>query len=217
MKRYEEVVSFHGHSCPGLALGYRVALAALKAMNREKISEDEELVAVVENDSCAVDAIQVVTGCTFGKGNLIFRDYGKQAYTFLRRPSGEGMRISIDFIPPEETAREKELWRRYGRGDRTAEVLRAVHDRKAKKTRAILDAPDKALLKIAKVKTPLPPEARIYQSLACAMCGEKMAEPRARVREGKIVCIPCFEGGSGRMLRSVLRGVRANRAKKSLR
>ncbi|MCL4475086.1 MAG: FmdE family protein [Nitrospirae bacterium] len=193
MKRFEEVVSFHGHSCPGLALGYRVALAALKAMDMEKISEDEELVAIVENDSCAVDAIQAVTGCTFGKGNLIFKDYGKQAYTFVKRPSGNGIRISIDFTPPEETEKEKELWRRYGRGDRSEEVVRAVHNRKARKTRAILESPEKALLKITKVKVPLPQEARIYQSLSCGMCGEKMAEPKARVKEGKIVCIPCFE------------------------
>ena len=37
---------------------------------------DEEIVAIVENDACGVDALQCVTGCTFGKGNLIFRDYG---------------------------------------------------------------------------------------------------------------------------------------------
>lgn len=193
MKRFEEVISFHGHSCPGLALGYRVALAALRVMEMENISEDEELVAMVENDSCAVDAIQVVTGCTFGKGNLIFKDYGKQAYTFVKRPSGNAIRISIDFTAPEETEKEKELWRRYSQGDRSEEVVRAVHNRKAKKTKAILEAPESALLKITKVKIPLPQEARIYQSLSCGMCGEKTAEPKARVKNGKIVCIPCFE------------------------
>lgn len=46
---------------------------------------DEEMVAIVENDSCAVDAIQVLTGCTLGKGNLIFRDYGKQHLYKTRR------------------------------------------------------------------------------------------------------------------------------------
>ena len=56
--------------------------------------EDEELVAIVENDSCSVDAIQYVTGCTMGKGNLIFRDYGKHAYTFFNRNTGKGIRIT---------------------------------------------------------------------------------------------------------------------------
>ncbi len=162
-------------------------------MEMDGMSEDEELVAIVENDSCAVDAIQVVTGCTFGKGNLIYRDYGKQAYTFLRRPLGEAIRISIDFNPPEETEEEKEMWRRYSRGDRSEDVLRAVHDRKARKTKAILEAPESELLRITKVNVTLPSEARIYQSLTCEVCGEKMAEPRARLKNGKIVCIPCFE------------------------
>lgn len=195
MKSFDEVVDFHGHSCPGLALGYRVALAALKAMDMEKISEDEELVAIVENDSCAVDAIQAVTGCTFGKGNLLYKDYGKQVYTFLKRPSGEAVRISIDFIFSQETEEEKEMWSRYSQGDRSKEVMEAVHNRRAKKTKAILNAPESELLKIKKVNIPAPPEARIYQSITCEMCGEKVAEPKARVKEGKIVCIPCFEKG----------------------
>jgi len=62
-------------ACPGLPGSLR-ALKELKGR-----AEDEELVAVVENNLCAVDAVQVMTGCTFGKGNLIFRDYGKQVYT----------------------------------------------------------------------------------------------------------------------------------------
>ncbi|NOZ25951.1 MAG: formylmethanofuran dehydrogenase, partial [Nitrospirae bacterium] len=71
---FEDAVRFHGHVCPGLALGYRVSDLVLRELGPR--SEDEELVAIVENNSCAVDAIQVMTGCTFGKGNLIFRDYG---------------------------------------------------------------------------------------------------------------------------------------------
>jgi len=111
MKTFDEVVKFHGHSCPGLALGYRVAVAAVKELNMENISEDEEVVAIVENDSCAVDAIQVLTGCTFGKGNLIFKDCGKQVYTFIKRPSEEAVRISIDFIPPKKQKQRRKCGR----------------------------------------------------------------------------------------------------------
>lgn len=193
MKDFTVVADFHGHSCPGLAFGYRVALAALKEATMEQISEDEELVAIVENDSCAVDAIQVMTGCTFGKGNLIFRDYGKQVYTFIKRPSGDAVRISIDFTPEEETEEEKEMWLRYSRGDCAEDVLKTVHNRRAKKMKAILEASDSELLKITKLKMPSPPEARIYRSIRCGICGEKVAEPKARVKDGKIVCIPCSE------------------------
>jgi formylmethanofuran dehydrogenase subunit E len=194
MKTFEDVVEFHGHSCPGLALGYRASVFALKHLGDR--SADEELVAIVENNSCAVDAVQVVTGCTFGKGNLIFRDYGKQVYTLIKRPSGEGIRISVDWKSPEETKEEKRMWERYMNGDQSEEVLKKVHNRKSKKIDLILNLSDKELFRVIRGKMDLPEEARIYKSLTCAVCGEKMMEPRARVKDGKIVCIPCFENNN---------------------
>jgi len=80
-------VAFHGHWCPGLAVGIRAAEWALREMGR---AADEEIVAVVETDMCGVDAIQFLTGCTFGKGNLIHRDWGKNAFSFYRRRDGKG-------------------------------------------------------------------------------------------------------------------------------
>ena len=73
-------IDFHGHLCPGLAWGIRVSEAALAMLGPR--SQDEELVAVVETDSCAVDAIQYLTGCTFGKGNLRYLDHGQNVFTF---------------------------------------------------------------------------------------------------------------------------------------
>jgi len=191
MKTFEDVVAFHGHACPGLALGYRVSLYALKMLGDR--ASDEELTATVENSSCAVDAVQVLTGCTFGKGNLIFRDYGKHVYTFIRRPSGEGIRISVDWRSPEETEEGKIMWERYMKGDRSEEVLNMVHDGKAKKIDIIMNAKDDELFTVTKSGIALPEEARIYPSVRCACCSEKVMEPRARLRDGKIVCIPCFD------------------------
>ena len=54
---------------------------------------DEEVVALVETDMCGVDAIQYLTGCTFGKGNLIHKDYGKNAFTFYRRRDNKAVRM----------------------------------------------------------------------------------------------------------------------------
>jgi len=191
MKTYDEIVDFHGHSCPGLALGFRVSLRALTECKGR--SEDEELVAIVENNSCAVDAIQVMTGCTFGKGNLIFKDYGKQVYTFFKRPSGKSVRISVHWQKPAESEEEKMMWNRYAKGDHSKKVLTFVHNRKAVKVRQILDAAEKELMEVTKGRQELPAEARIYPSIPCDACGEKVMEPRVRVRSGKLLCIPCFE------------------------
>lgn len=188
--KFEDVVKFHGHSCPGLALGYRVAIAALEELGGR--SHDEEIVCIVENDSCAVDAVQVITGCTFGKGNLIFKDYGKQVYTFIDRRSGKAVRISVDF-EFKETEHERTLWQRFMEGERTHEVIEFIQKRKAEKIKQILNAKKEEILKITYPEIAPPKEAKIFKSIRCENCGEKVAEPKARLLNGKVLCIPCFE------------------------
>jgi formylmethanofuran dehydrogenase subunit E len=57
----------------------------------------------------------------------------------------------------------------------------------------ILNAKGKDIYKVVEVKIKRPEEARIYSSLQCSMCKEKVMEPKARIKHGKIVCIPCSE------------------------
>ncbi len=62
---YAEIIRSHGLECPGLAIGYKMAIAAMESLERLR-AENEERVAIVENDACGVDALQCITGCTFG-------------------------------------------------------------------------------------------------------------------------------------------------------
>jgi formylmethanofuran dehydrogenase subunit E len=48
---FSEVTKFHGHSCPGTAIGYRAGEIAIRKLLSSR-ADDEELVAIVENDSC---------------------------------------------------------------------------------------------------------------------------------------------------------------------
>ncbi|OGW40959.1 MAG: hypothetical protein A2Y97_03225 [Nitrospirae bacterium RBG_13_39_12] len=192
VKSFEDVIDFHGHICPGLALGYRVSVCALKELIGERAS-DEELVAIVENNSCAIDAVQIITGCTFGKGNLIFNDYGKQVYTFIKRSSGNSIRISVNWESPKETKEEKYMWNRYIKGDHSNEVLEVVHSKKSDKVNIILNANEDELLKVTKGKMDLPEKAKIYPSLRCSICWEKVMKPKTKVKNGNILCYPCFE------------------------
>jgi formylmethanofuran dehydrogenase subunit E len=163
---WNEVVGFHGHQCPGLATGYRVALIALREMEQRR-AIDEELVAIVENDACGVDAIMYMTGCTLGKGNLIYRDYGKQVYTFVCRQNGKAIRIAVK---PQ-------------RG--------SVAEDRQRRIEHILNMPEEEFCTIKEVHIDIPPKARIFNSVICAQCGETVSEARARIKDGKIVCIPC--------------------------
>jgi formylmethanofuran dehydrogenase subunit E len=188
---WEKVLEFHGHSCPGVATGYRVARIALKELQAIRAA-DEELVAIVENDACGVDAVQVLTGCSIGKGNLIYRDHGKQVYTFACRNSGRSVRISVIgkvWKSPEYSELRKKVFN----GTATEKEREDFNRRQQDRTRSILEMPEEEFCQVRHVQIELPSRSRIFDTHLCAACGEPVMEPRARVQDGKIVCIPCAE------------------------
>jgi len=189
---FAEVVGFHGHICPGLAMGYMAAEFAVQELGFER-DRDEELVAVVENNSCAVDAIQMVTGCTFGKGNFIFKDYGKQVYTFMKRSGGEALRLAVKWEPPAEDPVTADYWKKYMAGDRSPEVTRAVADRKRKKADDILSANPQDLFSCTYEAEKLPTPGQIHPTVICQTCGDRVMKPKAKEENGLFYCIPCME------------------------
>jgi len=179
---WERAVEFHGHVCPGLAIGFRAAQLGLERLGAGR-AVDEEMVAIVENDACGVDAVQVLTGCTFGKGNLIFRDFGKHVYTFAHRSSPRAVRVAVPagaFHHPGSA----------GRSGADTEARRA--EWRERQVQAILAAGEDAF-DIREAVLTLPPRAARLPSVTCYRCGESVMETRARVRDGKTVCIPCRE------------------------
>lgn len=190
--QWKQSVSFHGHACAGLAVGYRVARIALEYFGDCR-DRDEELVAVVENDSCAVDAIQVVTGCTFGKGNLWFRDHGKNAYTFFSREKRKGLRISV--LPEVwiKSGEFHEIWQKISSGAASQDDYKKLWEIQEANIRHIFELPEEAFCVKKEVAFDPPEKARIFRSLTCSICNEQVSEHRARIMNGKTVCIPCFE------------------------
>ena len=189
---WEEVVKFHGHSCMGLATGYRVAEAALKALDNDR-DIDEEIVAVVENDNCSIDAIQYVTGCTFGKGNLIFYDYGKPVYTFARRSNQKAVRIVAKGLDDNKYRELADLRQKISSGEFTAEEQERFKQLSSEAMQQLLSEPLDNVVDVLEITYNIPEKARIFNSITCNSCGEKVMEPRARVENGEIVCIPCAE------------------------
>lgn len=189
----EGVKRFHGHWCPGLAIGIRVAEVALREIGSH--SEDEEIVAIVETGNCAVDAIQYLVGCTFGKGNLIHLDYGKNAFTFIRRSDGKAIRI---VVRPGRFGEEDSALADLARKARQGQATEAEREQlRQARIRQILERPGEAFLDVQAVEAVIPAPARIYSSIICAGCGEQVMETRARLLDGQTYCLPCFEHRQG--------------------
>ena len=165
----DQTIGFHGHSCPGLAIGIRVSELALQQLNiaDSKAPDSKGVVCVVETDMCGVDAIQFLTDCTYGKGNLIHKDFGKAGFTFFDRDKNIGFRAVY------------------------IKQAKSIDDRNA----YIKEIMESDLGKLFKVETitnsPVKP-ARILQSIECENCKEMVMESRIRRFDDKYLCIPCF-------------------------
>lgn len=163
---WERCIEFHGHACPALAIGYRAGEYILK--QNFSFSHDEEIVCVTENDACGVDAVQVLTGCTIGKGNLIYRGTGKQAFSFFNRKTGDKIRLVF---------KKKLDWQ-----GMDMETLQNY----------ILEAPIEELFDFKMPNYEIPDKAQIFSSIECELCGESASENKIRLQEGKKVCLDCF-------------------------
>ena len=98
---YKAGLLLHGHKCPAMPMGLRAGQAALQALGVERAT-DGQLTALVEIDSdhcatCYAEGVMMATGCTFGKGNLVFKDYGKNVYTIVSRDKNRAVRIAQKF------------------------------------------------------------------------------------------------------------------------
>ncbi|NLL69777.1 MAG: formylmethanofuran dehydrogenase [Epulopiscium sp.] len=164
-KEWEKSVAFHGHACPGLAIGFKACEAAKKKLGIT-FSKDEEIVCVTENDACGVDAIQVLTGCSMGKGNLIYRGTGKQAFSFFNRTRDESVRIVLKPFQEEMDRQQRQQY--------------------------ILEADIDELFVFKKPTFQLPERARLFTSVICEECGEAAPEHKIRLQNGKKVCLDCF-------------------------
>lgn len=192
-----KVVEFHGHLCPGLTHGIRAAEIALRELG--PAAQDEEIVAVVETDSCAVDAIQVLVGCTFGKGNLVHLDYGKHAFTFARRSDGLALRVVGKPRPPRPEDPEVEALRQRVRcGEASAEGLEAVEALWRERSLAVLDVEEDELYDLQTLEGyVLPERASVCRSVRCDACGEMAMASRMRLLDGMSLCVPCYERAAG--------------------
>lgn len=187
----EKTVAFHGHSCPGLAIGIRAAELALQ---RLAPAEGKELVAVVETDMCGVDAIQFLTGCTFGKGNLIHKDYGKMAFNFFDRNRNIGFRAVLRKEIGGEVGPElRSLTRKAEAGKASPEELTRLGQLREELQRRYMESDLDQMFIVGDPSFPVPKRARILSSLQCEACGEMTMESRTRRFDGKVLCLPCFE------------------------
>ena len=166
MKTWQDCVAFHGHECGGLTIGYKASLYAIDLLKLE-FSADEQVVCITENDACGVDAIQVMLGCSIGKGNLLFHMRGKQAFSFYNRKTGKSVRLVLKPKPEGMTREESFAYYQASKPEDMFEVKDAVIQ--------------------------LPEKARMFDSYVCDCCGEVTGANWIRLSGDQKLCLDCYE------------------------
>lgn len=166
MKTWNDCTAFHGHACGGLTIGYKASLYAIELLKLD-FSDDEQVVCVAENDACGIDAVQVMLGCSVGKGNLLFHMRGKQAFSLYNRKTGCSVRLVLKPTPEGMTK---------------AESFAYYQSRRPEE-----------LFTVKETKIALPEKARLFDSYDCACCGERTGANWIRLAGGRKLCLDCYE------------------------
>ncbi len=198
-KFYEPGMILHGHKCPAMPLGLRVGAAAMNKLGVER-AKDGQLIALVEIGehhcaTCFGDGIQMVTGCTFGKGNIRKLHYGKWGLTLVEKKSGRAVRV----CPKAEAMlanKQSPFFTEYRqKGIPASEV---PDDVVAPMVERVMNAPEEQILTVGEIfdyAWEEPPHS--FEGFVCEMCGEMVVEPYGRLLGDKKVCIPCRGKATG--------------------
>ena len=114
-----------------------------------------------------MDAIQVMLGCSIGKGNLLFHMRGKQAFAFYNRKDGKSVRLVLKPKPDGMTREQSFDYYQSCRPEDMFDVKKAVIQ--------------------------LPEKARLFDSYTCDCCGESTGANWIRLSGGKKLCLDCYQ------------------------
>ena len=186
---------FHGHKCPAMPLGLRVGAAAMNALGVDRAT-DGQVRAILELGEghcahCFGDGVQMVTGCTFGKGNLSTLPYGKFGLTLVDSVTGRAVRV-VPRAEIQAAQRQTAFFKEYrGRGIPASSVPACVVDPLIER---VMSLPDDQFLLVGEIfDRPVERRVEAFDSFTCDECGEMAIETYGRVVGDRKVCIPCAE------------------------
>jgi len=191
----------HGHKCPAMPLGLRAGAAALDALGVER-STDGQLEAILELGDghcahCFADGVQMITGCTLGKGNIRKLGYGKFGLTLVERATGRKVRV-VPRVEAQRASRQTPFFTEYRmKGIPASQVPAEVVEPMIQK---VMNAPVDQILKVGPVEQGpvIPRPEELFAAFACEACGDMVIEAYGRIQHDLRLCIPCRDSLSAK-------------------
>ena len=185
-------LAFHGHKCWASTAGVRLGLAAMAALGVGRAGS-KQLHAVIETGDyhggmCFGDGVQFTTGCTFGKGNIEKSGEGKFAVTLIDKATKRT--VCVAYRPTlQPRIKASAFMQKRAAGVPPTEIPEAEQ---MEVVSLVWDAPADEIMAVGPVEaTSWSEPEEVVRFLVCPSCGELVAEPYARVAEGRAVCAAC--------------------------
>ena len=169
----EKARNFHGDVCPGIVMGTRMTIAAMRKLGMDPKERNRDLIVYVEIDRCMTDAVQAITGVSLGHRTLKYIDYGKFAATFVDMTKNKAVRVSTINRPNPE-----------------GEDMKATVER-------LSNMPEEELIKMEEINIGVPENdvpGFPKQTTSCEICGEKIMDGREVILNDETLCRACAEG-----------------------
>jgi formylmethanofuran dehydrogenase subunit E len=196
---FDAGLTLHGHKCPAMPMGLRAGAAAMNALQVER-APDGQLVALVELGdnhcaTCFADGIQMITGCTFGKGNIQKLHYGKWGVTLIDKKTRRSVRVAPKAEVMESSKHSPFIQEYREQGIPASQVPPEVSEPLVEH---VMTTPTEDLLSVGPVQDCTWQEhPHSFDAFVCQRCGEMTVEPYGRLLGDQKVCIPCRVEATG--------------------
>jgi len=190
-KLLDKAAELHGHYCPGMALGVLAGYRAIKEIN-QSADGMEDLMVIIETNNCFSDGVQLLTGCTFGNNAMVFRDFGKIAFSIGNR-NNYGIRINIRPEAKEYMHNNypdfTNVYQRVVKDqDHSSEAVKEYKLSGYQKALAIINMDFNKIFTLETQKLQFPDYAPSYESGFCKNCNESVMSSRLNEND---ICLEC--------------------------
>lgn len=193
----DRALAFHVKNAPGLIMGVYMVDLALELL--DGIYPDRSsytLNAICETRVCLPDAIQVLTGCTYGNKYLRLDAAGNGRYALVlyNRETAVGFRVFVDVakIDPGEFPELHAFFKK------TRDYSKKPRQQFSSDTISEFYRAGRSIFSCRKVKVNLPSKDPLEPASICTSCGESyLIPPRAATMREDGKCPYCVSLSSG--------------------
>jgi formylmethanofuran dehydrogenase subunit E len=188
----KRITSFHGHVCPELAVGAKFCEFVQNLFNNGIIPVSGYSV-LAENNTSALDAIQVLLGATLGNQRLSVTDNGKHVYTLFSHSEKKGWKARLRSLPFDDRRLFESLQETISRERASLDDIVSFQHLLDERVERLLAMSVEELFHIEEASYETVPHESAVAYHLCSVCSDFVLVSHSIKKDDAIMCMPCFQ------------------------